>query len=323
MFRRVVRVVAPSRLHFGLLSFGRESGRQFGGVGAMIDIPSLRLCVRPGKSFHATGPLASRAVEFANRWAAFHKLAATPPCQIEVASAPREHAGLGVGTQLGLSVAAALNALVNYPPAAPTELAVSVGRGERSAIGTYGFCTGGLIVDRGKLNTEPVAPLDCHVELPAAWRFVLICPPSQGGLSGDVEHRAFARLPAVPAETTDRLEREIRDRMIPAAVRSEFVAFSESVFDYSRWAGMCFADLQGGPYNGPLLAEIVAEIRALGVPGVGQSSWGPTIFAVLPTEVAAFEIRDRLRLRFPTFIDDIWISAPNNAGATITVTPSM
>ncbi len=40
---RLVRVVAPSRLHFGLLSFGHRAGRRYGGIGLMIDRPAVRL----------------------------------------------------------------------------------------------------------------------------------------------------------------------------------------------------------------------------------------------------------------------------------------
>ena len=45
---RLVHVTAPSRLHFGLWSLAAARGRQFGGVGAMIDKPGLRLTIEPG-----------------------------------------------------------------------------------------------------------------------------------------------------------------------------------------------------------------------------------------------------------------------------------
>ena len=46
MPKRTVLITAPSRLHFGMLSFGHAEERQFGGVGAMIDAPGLRLPAR-------------------------------------------------------------------------------------------------------------------------------------------------------------------------------------------------------------------------------------------------------------------------------------
>ncbi len=44
-----IRVTTPSRLHFGMFSFGRAETRQFGGVGAMISAPGIRLTVRPAQ----------------------------------------------------------------------------------------------------------------------------------------------------------------------------------------------------------------------------------------------------------------------------------
>jgi beta-ribofuranosylaminobenzene 5'-phosphate synthase len=315
---RTVQVTAPSRLHFGLLSFGGE-GRQFGGVGATIERPAVELVVRRNDRLKVRGPLAARADEFARRWAAFHKLPSEPAFHVEVTAAPREHAGLGVGTQLGLSVAAALNALFDMPPSSPAELALSVGRGLRSAVGTYGFVHGGLIAERGKLASEPLSPLDCRLELPAEWRFVLVCPREAKGLSGTAERRAFGTLPNVAPQITGRLIEELRERMLPAAAQARFDEFSESVYQFGRLAGMCFADKQGGPYNGPQLTALVETIRALGVRGVGQSSWGPTLFALLPDEPAATEFLRRLNDRCSSDNLETWVSAPNNHGARVHV----
>jgi hypothetical protein len=60
---RSVSVTAPSRLHFGLWSLASAAGRQFGGVGAMIDEPGIRLVINPAAELSATGPLAGRALE--------------------------------------------------------------------------------------------------------------------------------------------------------------------------------------------------------------------------------------------------------------------
>src|SRR5205814_7664520 len=69
---RVVQITAPSRLHFGLWSLGGGPGRQFGGVGAMIDQPQLQLVIEPAEQLEASGDSAERVIGFACRWAAFH-----------------------------------------------------------------------------------------------------------------------------------------------------------------------------------------------------------------------------------------------------------
>lgn len=315
---RIVEVTAPSRLHFGLFSFGRRDDRQFGGVGVMVERPAVRLRIAPFQRFEVTGPLAERATEFVRGWANFCGTPDPLPCRIEIQSAAPQHVGLGVGTQLGLSLAAGLNAFFGLPVPSPAELAISVGRGLRSAAGTYGFAEGGLIVERGKLPAESIAPLDIRLELPDRWRFVLIQPKGGRGLWGEEEQRAFDDLPAVPSEVTDELTEEVRERMLPAAARGQLELFGESVYQYGRVAGMCFSDIQGGPYNGRRLTAIVDAVRSMGVSGVGQSSWGPTLFAILPDQTAADDFVARLANRISDEVD-MSITRASNQGATIAV----
>lgn len=316
---RVVHVTAPSRLHFGLFSFGQPVGRQNGGVGVMVDRPAVRLRICASEELETSGALAERAMTFANRWADFCGTSGELPCRIEVLSAAPQHVGLGVGTQLGLSVAAGLNAFLRSSTSSPAELAMSVGRGLRSAVGTYGFARGGLIVDRGKLAGERIAPLDLSLPLPHQWRFVLIRPRAGSGLWGTDEQDAFDRLPPVPREVTAELTEEVRQHMVPAAASGQFDLFSDSVHRFGRVAGTCFAKVQGGPYNGRWLSELVETIRSMGVAGVGQSSWGPTLFAVLPNEIEAMEFAKRMTERVPAEEIDVHIAAVNDQGASIDV----
>jgi len=335
---RRVTVSAPSRLHFGLYGFGPSLQRQFGGIGAMIESPGVQLEAttvvaglptepqRHGQetgrnsSILATGPLADRVRKFAQVWADFHRLDAPPACHIIIDDAPQEHSGLGVGTQLGLSVAAALNALFEIGPCTPAELAHSVGRGVRSAVGTYGFVQGGLIAERGKLPDETISPLDVRVEIPPAWRFVLVTPRVPTGLAGDAEAQAFDQLPPVPAATTQELIRLVREELIPSAVQANFPRFSAALYRYCHDAGLYFAAVQGGAYNGPLLTRLIETMRTGGVEGVGQSSWGPTLFALLPDETSAVDYVTRLRTALPDDIEvNLHITPPNNRGARVTI----
>lgn len=313
-----VHIPAPSRLHFGLWSLAGTSGRQFGGVGAMVERPGLRLVIRPCDQPEATGPLADRAIAFARRWAEFHKLT-LPNCRIDIAAAPPEHAGLGTGTQLGLAVAAGLSAFVGLPSQSPQELALSVGRGLRSAVGTYGFVQGGIIVEQGKLPGEPISPLDCRIDMPDEWRFVLVRPVGLTGLAGDDESAAMDALPAIPPAVTERLIAEARDGLVPAAATGDFAQFAESLYRYGNLSGQCFVARQGGPYNGPILTRLVEQIRSLGGIGVGQSSWGPTLFVVQPNQAAADELSQGIQAEHSAGELAITITPPANRGAQIEV----
>ena len=308
-----VTVYAPSRLHFGMFSFGQAGARQFGGVGAAIDAPALRLTISPCERLEAVGPRAERALEFARRAAAAWQWD-EPRCRIDVQAAPPAHAGLGSGTQLGLAVAAGLNAFLQRPPQAAADLARAVGRGARSAIGLHGFAQGGLLVEGGKLRPEEISPLLARLELPAAWRFVLLIPRRQAGLSGEAERRAFERLPAVPAEVTDRLAGEALTGLLPAAAASDFAEFSISLHRFNRLAGECFSSAQGGPFLRPDLVEL---LQSWGHAGVGQSSWGPTVFAPLPDPASAEHLATRLRGEAAAGDCDVFVAATDNAGARV------
>src|SRR5262249_9044132 len=124
----VIEVTAPSRLHFGLLSFNQPAERHFGGVGAMIDTPGLRLRISSAERFSVVGSLAERARQAAERMVHEGGLDKLPNCQIDVTSAPAEHAGLGTGTQLTLAVVAGLHAFAGGEPLTADVLAAWSGR---------------------------------------------------------------------------------------------------------------------------------------------------------------------------------------------------
>ena len=314
---RVITVTAPSRLHFGLFGLQQAEARMYGGVGVMVDQPALKLKVSVASRFECIGPLAERAHDFAQRWGEFHGLSQLPACRIEILATPPNHVGLGVGTQLGLSVAAGLNAFAGLPAAGPQELALSVGRGQRSAIGTYGFVMGGLIVERGKLPGEPISPLDCRIDLPEKWRFVLLRPLGWQGLSGEQEEQAIGGLPRVPEKVTQRLIATARDDLIPAAATADFPQFAESLYQFGHLAGSCFAARQGGPYNGPVLTSLIQWLRNRCDAGVGQSSCGPTLFAAVSDQHSAIVLADVLQRSHPEGPLEVTIAAPNNQGALV------
>lgn len=312
-----ITVSAPSRLHFGLFSFGHDgtSRRRFGGVGVMIDRPRTEIRIEPSARFEVSGgEFIERIRHVVERWCEFHRQSDLPRCRIEVVAAPCPHVGLGTGTQLALSVATGLNAWSGLPGLSPLELARCTGRAQRSAVGTYGFLGGGLIVERGRFAQEPISPLDCRITLPAEWRFVLARPSCEAGLSGQVELQAFRKLPPVAASISNRLVALARASLVPAAVQGDYTALSEALYEYGCGAGLCFSELQGGAFNGPEVTSLVERIRSLGVRGVGQSSWGPTVYALLNNEERAEWLRNELSRGGSARVS---ITAPDNRGVIV------
>ena len=319
MSRRIVEVTTGSRLHFGMMSFGRPGVRQFGGVGAMIDAPSVRLRISAADEWRVTGPSADVARGYAETVAQAPWIAEPVQCHIEILSASVPHVGLGSGTQLALAVAAGLNAFYERPPLDAEQLARSVGRGRRSAVGLYGFIQGGLILEGGKLSADEVSPLLSRVPLPDEWRFLLVRQNDAQGLFGADERGAFARLPPVPEQITAAMYEEASTRLLPAAAEKRFDVFSESLFKFGQDAGRLFASLQGGTYASQMAAMLVRTLHELGVVGVAQSSWGPTVFAVLPSEAAAADALAELAASPVARDCYCHLARPLNAGATIEI----
>ena len=324
MAGRIVYVVAPSRLHFGLFSFGQVEGPKFGGVGLMIDNPQLRLTIAPADLWEvhvageSNGPVAARIQRCADRLVRAGWLRELPRCRVELESLPRQHAGLGSGTQLALSVATGLNAFVGGPQRSAEELATATGRGARSAIGIHGFLKGGLLIEMGKRAGDPLGTMYARATLPSQWRFVLLCPPGEG-LSGDEERQAFERLSPVPAEVSDALRNTALREMLPTAKAGDFERFSKALYEFGHRAGDCFAALQGGPYRGHSVGKLVETLRGMGIEGVGQSSWGPTVFALHPDEEAALRTVEQLKAHDGMHDVQITVASPQNLGARIEV----
>jgi beta-ribofuranosylaminobenzene 5'-phosphate synthase len=319
---RTVTVRTASRLHFGLFALEAAAGtdeRSYGGVGVMVSRPGIELHIRRTPQQHGlelgTDPFSARIGEFAQRWSDFYSQPLTGLKMFLLSNSP-DHVGLGTGTQVGLCVAAGLSAFHGLPVPPLEELCRSVGRGLRSAVGAYGFVHGGMIVDRGKLPGEFLSPLDCRLALPAEWRFVLARPLQGAGLAGEREQQAMDHANRNLSPLTEKLVREAREFLIPAAATGNFAKFAASLGRYCELAGSFYKDVQGGLYNGPAVTALAEKIRALGHVGIGQSSWGPTVFVACENDAAAARLGEQL------YVDktlDLKIAAVCNDPARIEV----
>jgi predicted sugar kinase len=126
-------------------------------------------------------------------------------------------------------------------------------------------------------------------------------------------------LPPVPVVTTERLRRLAEEVILPAAQRQSIEDFGQGLYDYGRTAGECFAAVQGGAYASPAIANCVDAIRQLGIAGAGQSSWGPTVFAMTEGQPQAERLRESLSHDGATQGFAVQITSPDNRGAVIAV----
>ncbi len=320
-------IIGPARIHFGLFSTGGSC--RFGGMGLMVQEPATVIRCRTSQRLRITGiqtqlaaafidSLYSRCELLAQRFTSVHAL----PLDIEiVASAPR-HAGLGTGTQISLSLAAVVLRALEIPMPAPPIVAAIMNRGQRSAVGSHGFFQGGCLIESGRTTSDHVAELDQRIEFPLQWPVVLIRPRKKLGLHGSFEVDAFKKMQRAETSNREQLVDLCKQMMIPALLANDFEGFSQTLFDFNLISGEYFSEFQNGPYNGPQCAQIVNSVREFGIYGVGQSSWGPCIFAITGNHDQAGQLIKYLRTSCRAVGDpsetEMLVTCADNTGARIT-----
>jgi beta-RFAP synthase len=292
--REHVFVEAPARLHFGVLDLRGDRGRWFGGIGAAAPAPATLVSARAATALSVEGADADRAMEFAKRFLSHCAIRGGASIRIHHAIPP--HAGLGSGTQLALAVARALAQLHGIEPDV-AQLAAAVGRGRRSAIGMWTFDGGGLVVEGGHRPGErrdSTGPLLARLMFPQSWRCVVAVPDAPSGLSGKDEAAAFERLPAPPDRDVERVAHLVLMALLPALADGDIEAFGGALTEIQETTGRWFAPVQGGAFAPGPGETLVRRMREWGAAGVGQSSWGPAVYAIVPGPAEATRLARRV-----------------------------
>ncbi|MBZ0168491.1 4-diphosphocytidyl-2-C-methyl-D-erythritol kinase [Candidatus Methylomirabilis lanthanidiphila] len=323
-----VTVKAHARLHFGFIDPDGASGRKFGSIGLAINQPVIVLEATPADRLSVVGEERSRVLVLARQFLRHYKL--RQGAHIAVKTTIPAHAGLGSGTQLALSVAAALARLFSID-ADVRELAAVMGRGGRSGIGIAAFEQGGFIVDAGRKTAssvvkqpgawslDPTPPTLIRYRFPEEWTFVVAIPQADHGLAGTAEVNAFHRLGGRPGSSAaGRLSRMLLMQMLPAILERDPVVFGESLTRIQRIVGAWFRPVQGGTFattQGAALAKAMSRAGAL---GVGQSSWGPAVYGLAKDQEIATSIIEKMKEIVPSKIDAvIFLAHAFNRGAGI------
>jgi len=282
-----VRVQAPGRLHLGFLDPAGTLGRRFGSLGLVVCGVSTLVEVRRSAADRAGAADPAALAELPRARAHLEALRQATgrrePLHLFLDHVLPAHAGLGSGTQLALAVGRAFAALLDVPLATP-EIARITGRGLRSGVGIAGFDHGGLLLDGGPRADGTPAPVLSRLALPAQWRIVLALDPRQRGLSGAQEKAALAALPPLPRAAAAEICHEVLMRVLPGAAGGEFAPFAAGLTRMQALLGEHFAPAQQGRrYASAAVGRVIEWIGARTAAAVGQSSWGPTGFAIVPS----------------------------------------
>lgn len=317
-----VRIESAARLHMGFIDLHGGVGRRFGSIGVALEKPCLIVEAAPASELTAEGPDRERAVEFAERFYDHYvpELIDEPSgAHLRVLEAIPSHVGLGSGTQLALAVGTALTHLHGIQ-ASTFELAQVMGRGRRSSMGIGAFQGGGFLVDGGRTtDSNRLAPIVIRRRLPPDWFFVVVTPEVPPGLSGDREDQAFVDMPRPSAESAGQIARLLVMQMLPALVENDIARFGAALTKIQRLVGDSFAPVQGGRYADDLSAQLIAYLLDQGALGAGQSSWGPTVYALVQGEETAQALEERVT-NFPKGTQlGMYHSCVADQGAQVTV----
>ena len=320
-----ISIKSTARLHMGFFDLHGGLGRKFGSIGLSLATPTIELSAQMSSQLQVEGitsvvdKVASIAQQFIT------KLNLSGSVRFNIRQHIPEHAGLGSGTQTALAVGAAISQLykLNLSTAQIAEL---TGRGGRSGIGIAAFDYGGLLIDGGRAaraNTSlsklssNVPPLLARYDFPEDWRVLLILDASQPGIHGEVEREAFKQLPEFSESLAAHLCRYVLMQAMPAIVEQDLTAFGFAIQELQSHVGDYFAPAQGGRYASQQVGAVLQALQNMGVACFGQSSWGPTGFAVFENELEAEKHLQQLETMFLDSHLSWKICSARNAGAEI------
>jgi beta-ribofuranosylaminobenzene 5'-phosphate synthase len=291
-------IKTPSRLHLTLIDLNGSLGRIDGGVGLTLEKPGLVL--EMGRN---SGGI---SVEFQNHQNLPVKVRADYEDKIKTSArrmmdyleldggysfTVREtypsHSGLGSGTQISLATGKLISELDHYHLTA-SQIASIVGRGGTSGIGVVSFDKGGFIIDGGHPQDEKPQflpssaskasppPILARYDFPRDWKVILVIPNVMKNVSGEKEVNIFQEYCPIPVDEVQRLSHLLLMKMMPAVLEKDLDGFGEAVNSIQN---IGFKKVEN-QLQKPVIGEIMQLLRDAGAPGVGMSSFGPTIYAV-------------------------------------------
>jgi beta-ribofuranosylaminobenzene 5'-phosphate synthase len=263
----------------GILNPSHSNGRRrYGSVGVSIEEPRTVVEVEPADTLEVTSSSIVESKAFARKTLEYYKLNGA---KIDVLSLPQRHVGLGSTTQLSLSIATGITRAYGLD-INPVELATILGRGKQSAIGTYVFQQGGFVIEGGWGEKTIFPPLLSRYSFPEDWRLLIVIPEKRG-LDETQELEAFERLRNPKEELVNEACYRLFLGMAPAVLEKNIHAFGENLTRLQEIVGGMFSQAQCGVFQ-PESAPLIKRLKDIGAVGVGQSSWGPTVYSLFDSE---------------------------------------
>jgi predicted sugar kinase len=105
---------------------------------------------------------------------------------------------------------------------------------------------------------------------------------------------------------------------LPALVERDYAIFSRAIYKLQHATGEYFAPTQGGLFKSKSVTEILNYLYKNNVLCAGQSSWGPTGFAIFDSENDANAMQKQLQQQFAHLANiSFQLVRAKNSGAEI------
>ena len=309
--KNTIQIIAPARLHFGFLELNNNSSA-FGGIGLSIDKFNTKITVKKNIGAKFEDKALDKASFFLKKFCKKNKIKSNFFLNIEKATPP--HIGLGSGTQLALSIGSAISQLNNINLDLE-KIAKILNRSLRSNIGLINFKHGGFLIDL-KIKNKFFSNIN-KVFFPEDWKIILIKDTKQG-LHGKNEMDAFKKIRSFPKINHIKLTDLVLFQIYPSLIENNFNEFSKAISKLQNIMGKYFNIFQNGMFSSSEVSNVLNFLRKENISGYGQTSWGPTGFALFPNIKKAEEMRLKLKKRFSSCKNlEFIICSGKNSGANI------
>lgn len=314
-------VKTGARLHLGQFDLNGSLGRMYGGLGLAIDEPYLEITAERKNDlclicFDENEK--KRLEKISNQYLAYYAL---PGVKIELVQSFPSHSGLGSGTQLCLALGFAITRVYGLQPSLKELAGITDRESSRSGIGVAAFEQGGFLIDGGKKvsklkdnNLYQVPPILTRMEFPEDWSIILVLPHTKEKMFGSKEEKAFQSLLPMEEQISGRICRTLLIKVMPGLIEKDLEGFGQGITEIQEYVGDYFAPMQGGRYSSAMGLQITDYLLSKGATGVGQSSWGPTIYGFTRLENQAELVKKTKKFLGEQGI--VWSVKGRNEGAS-------
>ena len=106
-------------------------------------------------------------------------------------------------------------------------------------------------------------------------------------------------------------------KLVPSVIEGDAQAFGEALTRIQVLVGRIYKPVQGSIFN-PASAWIIPILHKNKALGIGQSSWGPAVYAFIENEKRALEMENVIRNKLDRRAE-MFITKADNSGVNVSI----